>query len=377
MQTQLTIEIENLAPKNGTPLAPAWFGFHNGSFDTYDRGRPVSTGVERIAEDADPSVLINEFTQSGFGTAQGVVTGPSGVIGIGEIGTATITVDSSNPNSRYFNYAAMILPSNDLFIANGNEKEHQIFDARGNFIGGDFIVRGSQIIDAGTEVNDEIPINTAFLGQETPNTGVSENGVAKLAIGFIPGGNILNTPEYTNADFTATNYKVARFRIFNTINGDSTNDKLKGTDKDDWINGKAGDDKLFGGRGNDKLFGGLGNDFLNGGEGDDYLYGNEGNNVLLGGNGADRLFGGAGINTLTGGAGKDVFVLASGTGVDTITDFRLGSGDRLSLSAGLNFNDLTISRAGRNTLISFGADELAVLENVRAGSINESAFVFI
>ncbi len=377
MQTQLTIEIESLSPKNGTPLTPAWFGFHNGSFDTYDRGRPVSTGVERIAEDGDATALSAEFLQSGFGNVQGIVTGASGIIGIGELATATVTVNSQDPNSRYFNYAAMVLPSNDFFIANGNEREHQIFDAQGNFIGGDFTVLGSQILDAGTEVNDEVSANTAFFGQQTPNTGVTENGVVKLASGFISGGPILSTPEYANANFTDPNYKIARFRIFNTVNGTDGRDELNGTDRDDWISGNAGNDKLSGGLGNDKLFGGLGRDIISGGSGDDYLYGNEGNDLLTGDNGADRLFGGAGINTLTGGAGKDTFILAAGVGVDNITDFSVGSGDLLSLSGGLSFDDLTISRNGRNTVISFGGYELAVLRNTNPNSISNATFTSI
>jgi hypothetical protein len=377
MQTKLTIEIENLAPSKGTLLTPVWFGFHNGMFDTYDRGRPASLGVERIAEDGTVSVIGAEFMQSGFGTVAGVVAGPVGTPGpidIGETASFTVTLDPSNPNSRYFNYASMVLPSNDFFIANGNERAHEIFDAKGNFLGADFTVLGSQVLDAGTEVNDEIPANTAFFGQSTPNTGTVENGVVRAATGFIPGGPILSDPRFVNADFTAPDYKIARFRIFNTIEGTDGNDTLTGTKQDDLIKGGAGDDKLFGGAGNDKLFGGLGNDIIEGGKGNDYLYGDEGNDILRGGAGDDILFGGSGFNQLTGGAGSDTFVLSTGMGFDTITDFNFGSGDRLSLADGLNFSDLTITGVGRNTVISFGNDELAILRNVSAGIVTEIAF---
>jgi hypothetical protein len=85
----------------------------------------------------------------------------------------------------------MIIPSNDFFIANGNEQAHSIFDQEGNFIGADFIVFGTNVLDAGTEENDEIPANTAFFGQMAPNTGNPENGVVQLAQGFIPDGPIL------------------------------------------------------------------------------------------------------------------------------------------------------------------------------------------
>ena len=377
MQTKLTIEIENLAPNKGTLLTPVWFGFHNGMFDTYDRGRPASLGVERIAEDGNVSVIGAEFLQSGFGTVAGAVTGPSGTPGPidpGETGSFTVTLDASNPNSRYFNYASMILPSNDFFIANGNERAHEIFDAKGNFIGADFTVLGSQVLDAGTEVNDEIPANTAFFGQSVPNTGTVENGVVRAATGFIPGGAILSDPRFVNGDFTAPDYKIARFRIFNTIDGTDGNDNLTGTKQDDLINGGDGNDNLRGGLGNDKLVGGLGNDRLEGGNGNDYLYGNVGNDIIFGGKGNDYLYGGSGFNRLTGGAGSDVFSLSTGEGFDTITDFNLGSGDRLSLADGLNFSDLTITGVGRNTIVSFGNDELAILRNVSADIITEIAF---
>jgi hypothetical protein len=36
-----------------------------------------------------------------------------------------------------------------------------------------------------TEVNDEEAANVPLLGQETPNTGVDENGVVTSATGFI------------------------------------------------------------------------------------------------------------------------------------------------------------------------------------------------
>jgi Ca2+-binding RTX toxin-like protein len=377
MTTQLTIEIENLAPTNGTLLTPVWFGFHDGIFDTYDRGRPVSPGLESVAEDGAVDLISREFNLAGFGTVQGAVLGTAGTPGpidVGETASFTVTLDGSDPTSRFFSYASMIIPSNDFFIANGNERAHQIFDDQGNFLGADFTILGSQVLDAGSEVNDEVPANTAFFGQQTPNTGVTENGVVQLATGFIPGGPILSTPRFANADFTAPGYQVARFRIFNTINGDDDDNSLTGTDRDDLINGGGGDDRLYGGLGNDKLVGGLGDDLLAGGSGNDYLYGNEGNDRLRGGDGDDVLIGGSGFNRLTGGAGSDLFVLSAGQGFDIITDFSLGSGDRLSLSGGLSFSDLTITGVGRNTIISFGSDELALLRNVRAGSITASAF---
>ncbi|MEL6402608.1 MAG: spondin domain-containing protein [Cyanobacteria bacterium J06607_6] len=376
MQTQLTISVENLAPQNGTSLTPFWFGLHNGSFDTYDRGRPASLGLEQVAEDGNNAGITQEFEQAGFGTVQGTIG--AAPIAPGETVEFVVTVDAHDPSSRYFNYASMILPSNDFFVANGNELAHEVFDEDGDFLGADFIVPGAAVLDAGTEINDELPETTAFFGQSAPNTGTPENGVIQLAEGFIPGGRILSEPRFAEGDFTAPDYEVARIRIFNTLNGEAGDDDITGANRDDLINGNEGDDRLRGRRGNDRLLGGLGDDHLQGNGGDDDLLGGEGNDRLRGGNGDDTLYGGAGFDRVSGGRGSDIFVLSAGIGVDTITDFQLGSGDQLSLLGGLTFGDLTLTAVGRNgrhTAISVGVDELAVLNNVSADTITEAAFV--
>jgi hypothetical protein len=77
----------------------------------------------------------------------------------------------------------------------------------------DFTVMGGMVRDAGTEVNDELPMNTAFFGQMTPDTGVDENGVVNIPAGFLPGGPILSTAMFANADFTAMGYQVARIEV--------------------------------------------------------------------------------------------------------------------------------------------------------------------
>ncbi|MDJ0714641.1 MAG: spondin domain-containing protein [Prochloraceae cyanobacterium] len=211
------VTIENLAPANGTLLTPVWVGFHNGNFDTYDRGRPASPGLESIAEDGATDLISREFTLSGSGSVEGVIAGPggntNGPIDPGEIATATFTIDNQDPRSRFFNYAAMVLPSNDAFVANGNPTAHRIFDEQGNFIGAEFIVFGGEVLDAGTEVNDEAENSTAFFGQTVPNTGTPEDGLVQTHPGFIPNGRILSAPQFANGDFTASGYQVARITI--------------------------------------------------------------------------------------------------------------------------------------------------------------------
>ena len=206
----IRVTVESLTPDNGTFLTPVWTGFHDGSFDIYDRGETASLGLERIAEDGDFSTLSAEFLASGAGTVDGAVFG-SPVIAPGTTATANFQLNPAS--SQYFSYASMVIPSNDAFIANGNPLAHQIFDDDGNFIGADFIVAGSEVLDAGTEINDEGETTTAFFGQSTANTGLTENGTVEIHPGFLSGGRILSSDEFANANFKAEGYNVARIKV--------------------------------------------------------------------------------------------------------------------------------------------------------------------
>ena len=206
----LRVTVDNLGPENGAFTTPVWFGVHDGGFDLFDEGAAASQPLERIAEDGTIEPLNNAFT----GTAQGTVFGPNvPPIGPGETGTSTFSLDPQPSESLYFSYAAMILPSNDAFIANDDPFQFQLFDNAGNFTGADFVVPGARVWDAGTEVNDELAETTAFFNQEVPDTGTPENGTVQLHPGFDPNGRILSSDQFANADFTAPDYNVARIRV--------------------------------------------------------------------------------------------------------------------------------------------------------------------
>lgn len=184
--------------------------------------------------------------------------------------------------------------------------------------------------------------------------------------------------------------------VVNVINGTSGNDTLNGTDKRDEINagdkndnlfGNAGSDKLFGEAGNDELSGGSGNDTLEGGIDNDKLYGEDGKDILTGGTGNDELTGGAnddilrggaGNDQVTGGIGIDTFVLATGEGKDTITDFVVGT-DLIGLTNNLTFGTLTITQDGNDTRISvIDTNEfLATLTGIQSNTITENAFTLV
>ena len=73
---------------------------------------------------------------------------------------------------------------------------------------------GREVLDAGTEVNDEAPLHAAGAGPVFLfDAGVAEKGVVHRHEGYQPGGTILSIPMWTNADFTVPDYRVARITV--------------------------------------------------------------------------------------------------------------------------------------------------------------------
>jgi len=228
-QTRVTVTIENLAPAQGTNQTPHWVGFHDGTFDIYNGGTaanslPVANdplrSVERLAEDGNNGPISETFNAIAQGGVDGTIAGPNGPIAPGDIATASFIVDSNSAANRYFSYGSMVLPSNDFWYANGNPLAHPIFDESGKFIAQDFIVTNLDVLDAGTEVNDEIPANTAFFGQAAPDTGVDEGGVIRdflddngnVQLRFLPASNggILADSRFAMADFALDGYPLVK-----------------------------------------------------------------------------------------------------------------------------------------------------------------------
>ena len=131
------------------------------------------------------------------------------------------------------------------------------------------------------------------------------------------------------------------------------------------------------------------NIIVDGGEGDDTLWGSDANETLKGGNGDDVLFGGVGINTITGGTGADEFQFTRTSIADTVTDYDLSSGDKLTFfyEAGSEEAEWSFSiqngdlRWGYNT-IDFGTTEVTALRELsifveEIGSGQAKQFVYV
>ncbi len=217
--TILKLTAENISPGNGVFFSKFWFGLHNGTFDLFNPGECASLAIENLAEDANPAQLAKDFIASNAGIVGGTILGsapPFGDTAPGRKISLTFAFDSRLAHNIYLSYAAMIIPSNDAFIANDNPMAYPVFDQFGQFVSRDIIVYGSEVWDAGTEVNDELAGNAAGVGDPslfTPGAGMNEGGVIKRHPGFNKNGNILSNPAFANADFTTRFYRIAKIKI--------------------------------------------------------------------------------------------------------------------------------------------------------------------
>ncbi|MGH1483141.1 MAG: spondin domain-containing protein [Geminicoccales bacterium] len=396
--TAITVTVENLLGEGGTFQTPVWFGFHDGqNFDLFNTGEASSQGLERLAEDGTVAPISAEFiAQAGVGGVDSTVFGAGGAIAPGERARQTINVTDAQ-GQGFFTWATMVIPSNDAFIAVPDDAlADPIFDADGNFLGPLVIERsGSDILDAGTEVNNEE--GAAFLNQTAPNQGLTEGGVVSSFPGFNgsagnPDGapvNILSGDAVTAAGTTIDPAVADRtlnpdepfFRItIDQLTVEGGDDVLEGGNGNDTIEGGGGNDTIDGGNGRDTIDGGIGNDTIDGGNGRDTIDGGEGNDIISGGNGRDTIEGGAGDDTLEGGDGRDSFVFAFGSGSDIIIDFGDGR-DRLDVSA-FDFEnaDAVLDQAsqdGDDVVIDLGSEsgDQITLVGVNLDELRQSDFI--
>ncbi len=341
--TAIRITVTNTLEEGGTFLTPVWFGFHDGaSFDLFNQGEAASLGLERLAEDGAVEGIAAEFNaQVGNNGVDGTIVGGTGVPGpidTGESASFSLNLNPNQVGQGFFTWGTMVIPSNDAFLAApDNPFADPIFDQNGNFLGPIVIERrGSDVLDAGTEVNTEE--DAAFLNQSAPNTGLDENGVVGAHPGF--NGSVGN-PEGGPANILGGT--TAPGAVIDPTVGDFT----------------ADDDVLL------RI------------EIEQVAVVDGGNDVLAGDLGNDTLEGGGGNDTLTGGLGADTFVFTESAGNNTVTDFAIAE-DTLDLS--LIFDDFDdvltgASQAGDNTLISFDDNNSALLLNVDVTTLSSDNFL--
>lgn len=173
---EIVVQVQNLSPTNGFWLSPMWVGFHDESYALFEmntRAR-IGGGLERLAEDANPWPLQAEFANDVPRGTSAVIEAPGGfgnlvLFGPGEKASVRLTVDPLT--QRFMSYAAMVLPSNDAFIGNDDQRPIELFDERGVWLGDKAMeIGGCLIWDAGTELNTEK--DAMFFNQAQPGAGI-------------------------------------------------------------------------------------------------------------------------------------------------------------------------------------------------------------
>jgi hypothetical protein len=175
-----SIQIQNIGPAGGVALTPVWVGFHSGNFDIYDSGAAAPSFLENLAEDGATAAITTAFG-SGAGRVQATLaTAAPGPLLPGQTVSQTFALQDDGSN-RFFSYASMVIPSNDLFVANANPNA---FDLSTLAVGGAplTITVGAPgtVNDAGTELDSGAGgFNTSAAnglfglpgGQTSPNQG--------------------------------------------------------------------------------------------------------------------------------------------------------------------------------------------------------------
>jgi len=191
----ISVSIENTMGGDSFFFTPFWISASNGGFDSYNTGATAAdfAGITQLAENGNTAPLSNAFAASAAGAAggaQATVTatafeGDAPVFSPGESTTFNLDVGDSSIN-RYFSFASMVVPSNDLFVGNDDAFAYELFNAAGNFNGPLVIeIYGRDVNDNGSEVNSAAN-DAAFSandGQSLPEFGVIRDFFTDIADG--------------------------------------------------------------------------------------------------------------------------------------------------------------------------------------------------
>jgi hypothetical protein len=207
--TAVTVTITNLAPVNSVSFAPLRLGFGNGTFDAFNIGQAAGPAIVSIAEGGSGSAWLPAFAAAEPGAVLGSV---GGALLPGMTTSSTFVVDSMALNNRFFTFANMVIPSNDLFLGNDSPTAFQLFDASGNLLITQIDQTAAQIWDANSEV--AIPLNGAFIVGSNNAARVAENGLVAFDRSELTAFNGLTTAAgYTFSDAALTNstpiYRIA------------------------------------------------------------------------------------------------------------------------------------------------------------------------
>ena len=182
LAVDVRVTIRNLSASDGVAFSPVNVIAHDGSVDTFDSGSAASAGVEDVAEMGGTTIIPGEAIAMQADALVTVVPATVGGVGPGVYppgaeGSLVLSLDPTD--NRYLSFLSMVVPSNDAFIGNDDATGIELFDAMGNFVATDFTLTGSNIWDAGTEING-LTGSAYVMGQDAALSPV-EGGVVTAA----------------------------------------------------------------------------------------------------------------------------------------------------------------------------------------------------
>ncbi len=186
----LLVTVENLAPANSITFAPLRVGFHNGTFDAFNNAQAATAPIISVAEGGSGSAWFPAFQAADPTATLGtIVPNPAGPLLPGATASTVFSIDTSI--NRFFTFASMVVPSNDVFIGNDSPTAYMLFDELGQLNLTNITQRGRDIWDAGSETTD--PLNAAFLAVGNNDLRTPENGVVSFNFAGLSAFNGLTT----------------------------------------------------------------------------------------------------------------------------------------------------------------------------------------
>ena len=166
-------------------------------------------------------------------------------------------------------------------------------------------------------------------------------------------GEVVGMAKYIRAMSIHNNNNFIEF-IKNNIYDEKVMEGLRKNFADVLLLGSHGADEISVLNGNKIVLVGEGNDTVYGNNGNDEIYGESGNDKLYGGSGNDSIYGGSGDDYMEGDEGADTYYINLGDGNDEIYnyDYYGWSSDKIVYGAGINPEDIKVTRAGNDLLLS-------------------------
>ncbi len=169
MAQEIDVKITNLT--KGIYFTPLMVAAHNADSKTYMAGQAASTNLQAMAEGGDISGLVADIENAGGVTVSNPVGADAGNLLVPGASTTTTLITADEDNNNYLTITAMMLPTNDGFVALNGVMIPKI---AGTY---KYVLNAH---DAGTEANTEITTDIPALA-----TGTGATGVATSAEGYV------------------------------------------------------------------------------------------------------------------------------------------------------------------------------------------------